>query len=210
MSLAALLLAAAVVTTADTPDVLAEAQARFAQTASYRTTVDSRSTRGGHSVIRYSYRKPGFIRMDFVSPHPGAMLIYSPQDGKVRLRPFGPQKFPLLTLPPTDALIRDKNGHRVDQSDIGTLLSNARNLQRNGSISQQETTLNGQPAWLLDISGDAGRSVQGVHRYQIWLTRDNQFPVKVISYNASDQVLETVLMQDVAVNVDFPARFFEW
>ena len=37
-----------------------------------------RSARGAESqIIHYSYRRPGFIRMEFVEPHRGAVLVYT-------------------------------------------------------------------------------------------------------------------------------------
>ncbi len=40
--------------------------------------------------------------------------------------------FPRLTLSPDSRMIQSPPGHRVDQSDIGALLVNVREVQRHG------------------------------------------------------------------------------
>jgi hypothetical protein len=125
-----LVMAAAFLQSGTTSDPVARALQRFAQLQSYQVMVRSVSSQDETKVIRYSYRKPGHVRMDFSTPHAGAALIYNPGNGKVKLWPFGVGTFPVLNLSPTDSLITDENGHRVDQSDLGVLLNNIRHLQQ--------------------------------------------------------------------------------
>lgn len=196
--------------TAESPDPIATALAQFDQLISYRVTVRSWPEHGARDVIRYSYNKPGAIRMEFVQPHRGAVLVYNPHSGKVRLWPFGLHTLPVLTLSPSNALIQDPSGHQVDQSDAGTLLRNIRRLQQGGSTSVVgEEPLEHGMALHLSISGASGQSVSGVHRYQVWLERSHGFPVRVMSYGMADELLETVRMDDVEFDVVFPAHFFD-
>ncbi|OHX12549.1 DUF1571 domain-containing protein [Chromobacterium sphagni] len=203
-------LTTAVLLATGTMDPIAFAEQRFNQAASYRTTVHSWSAHGARSEIRYSYRKPGYIRMDFLEPHRGATLIYNPNTHKVRVWPFGVGSLPALTLSPANPLLRDGSGHRVDQSDVGSLLRNIRTLQRGGEImTLGEETLGRRPALHLAIKGAAGSSVAGIHRYQIWLDAGLGFPLRVISYAVGDEPLETVQMDDMEVNASFPNHFFD-
>ena len=113
-------------------DLVADAQARFDALANYQVTLKSTSAGAEPVEVLYGYRKPGFVRMDFIRPHPGAALAYSPETGKVTLWPFGFDTFPRLTLSPDSRMIRSPRGHRVDQSDLGALLVNVRALQQHG------------------------------------------------------------------------------
>ena len=70
-------------------DFVADAQARFDTLANYQVTLKSTSAGAEPVEVIYGYRKPGFVRMDFIRPHAGATLIYSPASGKVTLWPFG-------------------------------------------------------------------------------------------------------------------------
>jgi outer membrane lipoprotein-sorting protein len=192
-----------------TSDPIRVAQYHFELIESYQVRVSSLSAQGDATVIRYSYRKPGYVRMDFTEPHNGAALIYSPDSGQVRLWPFGMNTLPVLSLLPTNTLIRDKSGHRVDKSDIGTLLRNIRLLQQGGNtVILGDEVFAHQPASHLSITGPAGFTVDKVHRCDIWLDNRSHFPVKVISYGVDQQQLETVIMEAMIINLHFPERFF--
>jgi hypothetical protein len=194
---------------ANSTDPIVLAQQHFEQLESYQVKIVSQSALGENNVIRYSYRKPGYVRMDFTEPHPGAVLVYNPSSGTVRLWPFGLHQFPVLNLSPTDALIRDQNGHQVDQSDVGTLLRNIRSLQQGGktTIVGKEILL-GQPVLHVSINGPSGFTVSGVHRSELWLENSHSFPVKVVSYDINGHIIETVFMDAVVFNLRFPDNFF--
>lgn len=182
---------------------------QFQQIHSYQVLLRSSSPQDESKIIRYSYRKPGFVRMDFTQPHPGAVLIYSPLSRKVKLWPFGLGTFPVLNLSPTDSLIQDDHGHRVDQSDIGVLLSNIRRLQNDGTtVTVGEETLAGRATLHLSVTGPKGVSVDDVNRYEIWLDKSHGLPAKVVSYDRQGSLLETVLMDAMVINIQFPADFF--
>lgn len=184
-------------------------QQQFQHIHSYQVLLRSSSPQDESKIIRYSYRKPGFVRMDFTRPHPGALLIYSPVSRKVKLWPFGLGTFPVLNLSPTDSLIQDDHGHRVDQSDIGVLLSNIRRLQNDGTtVTVGEETLAGRATLHLSVTGPKGVSVDGVNRYEIWLDKSHGLPAKVVSYDRQGSLLETVLMDAMVINIQFPAYFF--
>lgn len=181
----------------------------MAQIAAYQCRIDSRSANGDRTLMRYSYRKPGYVRMDFTEPHHGAVLIYNPDSGKVRVWPFGIDTLPVLSLSPSNSLVQDPNGHRVDQSDVGTLLRNIRQLQQGGQTTVVgKETLAGQTVLHLSIIGPTGASIGGIHRYEVWLEGSHSFPTKVVSYAADDRLLETVIMDALVFNLHFPTDFF--
>ncbi|UEC00538.1 outer membrane lipoprotein-sorting protein [Burkholderia vietnamiensis] len=206
----AALLAASLIGASMTADPVTVAHAHFEQVHSYRATIRSSARSGEHAEIHYAYLKPGFVRMDFVSPHHGAVLAYDPGDGKVRLRPFGEHVPPALTLSPANPLVRDHSGHRVDRSDVGELLRNVQALQQGGAtVTEGEETIGGRAALRVTVTGAPAHAVDGVHRYRLWLAADDGFPLKVVSFADGDgEPLETVTLDDVEIDVAFPARFF--
>ncbi|WET42343.1 sigma-E factor regulatory protein RseB domain-containing protein [Citrobacter enshiensis] len=192
-----------------TTNLIDLSQQQFEHIQSYQVLLRSSSPQDESKVIRYSYRKPGFVRMDFTRPHPGAVLTYNPVSRKVKLWPFGLGTFPVLNLSPTDSLIQDDHGHRVDQSDIGVLLSNIRRLQHDGTtVTVGEETLAGRATLHLSVTGPKGVSVDDVNRYEIWLDKSHGLPAKVVSYDRQGKLLETVLMDAMVINIQFPADFF--
>ncbi|MGU7782411.1 LolA family protein [Burkholderia sp. PU8-34] len=204
-------LAAALIGASMTADPVTVAQEHFDHASSYRATIRSSPRHGAPTEIHYAYRRPGYIRMDFVAPHRGAVLVYDPVSRKVRVRPFGVHMPPALSLSPTNPLVRDPSGHRVDQSDVGELLRNVHALQEGGlTVTQGEETVGGRTALRVTVTGAPARDVAGVHRYQLWLDTDDGFPLKVVSFaDGDDQPLETVTLDDVEIDVAFPDHFFD-
>lgn len=192
-----------------TADPIAFAQQSFNNMASYQVMMRSSSAQGENKIIRYSYQKPGYVRMDFTQPHSGAVLIFNPVSGKVTLWPLGVGTLPILHLSPTNSLIQDERGHRVDRSDIGVLLGNIRYLQRGGTTTVvAKERLAGRETTLVSVVGQGRLAVDGVHRYDVWLDNYHGLPAKVISYAPDGQRLETVLLEAMVINIRFPTHFF--
>lgn len=204
--LSALMLAAAL--TATPPDPLASAIEHYRTVENYRVTIHS-THEDGEEYIRYYYKKPGFARMEFIRPHAGTVLIYNPAMQSVRLWPFGVQHFPELSLSPGNPLIRSSRGQRVDHSDVGTLFENVRTLREGGNAEVLgEERMDGRTVLHLVVTGAYGFALAGVHRYELWLDTESQFPVKVISRDQRDTIIETVLMEDLEINAALPETLF--
>lgn len=190
-------------------DPLEDAENRFRTLESYRVTLRTVAADGERQVIRYAWRRPGWIRMDFVDPHGGTVMIYDPDARRVRLFPFGPEHLPTLRLAPDNRLIRSPRGHTVDHSDVGTLLANVAELRARGNMgTPADAELGGRPATVIEVGGGADVSVAGVHRYRVWLAQDTRFPLKVQSFDTTGELIETVDMSDAELDVAFPDRFF--
>jgi outer membrane lipoprotein-sorting protein len=191
----------------DGMDPIDAAIERYRTVESYQVTL--RSSRGDASdIIRYSYRRPGFVRMDFVQPHRGTVLIYSPLTGKVRLWPFGGRLFS-LTLSPENRLVQSSTGQRVDRSDIGALLENVKALRGNGETKVLgEEPVNGATAVRLTVSGKGNFTVGRVHRYELWLDRGSLLPLKVVSRDLDNEIIETVAMDGLRINVGLGDELF--
>jgi outer membrane lipoprotein-sorting protein len=204
--LSALMLAAAL--TGTSPDPLTLAIERYRAMETYRVTIRSVNA-DGEEHLRYFYQKPGFVRMEFIRPHAGAVLVYNPSSQRVRLWPFGTGHFPELNLSPTNPLIRSSRGQRVDHSDVGALLDNVQTLRQGGSLEiLDEQELAGRTVHHLSVMGANKFTAYGVHSYELWLDTTSLFPVKVISRNLQDAIIETVHMEDAEIDVPLPMKLF--
>ncbi len=187
---------------------LLNAIARFQTVQSYRVTIHSFHTDGEEHILYY-YKKPGYVRMEFIRPHSGALLIYDPKTERVRLWPFGHGHFPELNLSPGNPLIRSSRGQHVDHSDVGALFENIRFLQEHGGTELLGSeTLDGRSVLHLNTTGSGKHEVAGVHRFEWWLDTVSLFPVKVISRDAHDTILETVNMDGLEINPALPETMF--
>jgi outer membrane lipoprotein-sorting protein len=191
------------------PDPLAAAIEHYQMVESYRVTIRSFHA-GGEEHIRYSYKRPGFVRMEFIRPHDGAVLVYNPTTRRVRLWPFGAGRFPELDLSPGNLLIRSARGQHVDRSDVGVLFENVRTLREGGNAEVSgEESMEGRTVLHLVVTGAGNVAVDGVHRYELWLDTASRFPARVISRDQQDDIIETVLMEDLEINIELPDTLFD-
>ena len=192
-----------------TPEApLAEAIAHYETVKSYRVTIHSFHG-DGEEYIRYYYKKPGYVRMEFIKPHAGALLVFSPTSGRVRLWPFGYGHFPELNLSPRNPLIRSPRGQYVNHSDVGALFENARLLQDQGRTEVRGAEiLNGRPVVHMVTTGADGVAVDGVHRIEMWLDTTTWFPVRIVSSDRLGVMIETVTMDALELNPPLPDALF--
>lgn len=199
-----LMLGLALLGDARAEDPLAQALERFRALDGYRVTVRSTEADGTRQVVRYFYRRPGWVRMEFVEPHPGTVLIYDPQARKVQVWPFGVGRWPTLRLSPDSMLVHDPNGRRVDRSDIGVLLEKLLALrERGGMVALGDASMGAHPASGWEVAG----AKDAVH-YRVWLARDLLLPLKVERYGPSGTLLESVDLGDLETDPLFPEHFF--
>jgi len=190
------------------PDPLATAIEHYQTVESYRVTIHSTHD-DGEEYIRYYYKKPGFVRMEFIRPHAGALMVYNPYTRRVRLWPFGAGHFPELNLSPGNPLIRSSRGQRVDHSDVGTLFENVRTLQQGGNIEVLgQERMDGRTVLHLIVTGAGNFVIAGVHRHELWLDTESQFPVKGISRDIHYAIIETVMMEALEITKTLPDTLF--
>lgn len=171
--------------------LLDEMTARFNALTNYTTLLDSEGEDGRNRIV-YTYKKPGFIRMDFIRPHKGARLIYDPEKRKVNLRPFSTRLF-TLNLAPDNPLITDPKGHTVDRSDIGALIRSAKRYARQGTVtrlSAERVETHLCPRLLIE-----GEAVT----YLLWVHPELRLPVKVVKRYAGG-ARETVFLRNLVVD----------
>lgn len=193
-------------------DVLDDAMSRYSAVDSYAVTLRSSEVKDGpfREVIHYLFRKPGWVRMDFVYPHAGMVLIYNPEKKAVQLWPWG-QKGPDFLFSPDNPLLRSAGAERVDYSDIGTLLVRARALGKHGSVKVLgEERLNRHRTLHVRVTGQGDDEVvEGVHRFDLWLDPRHLMPLKVEAYDPRDAPMDVVLMDDLELNVPLLTPVFD-
>jgi hypothetical protein len=191
-------------------DLLDEALLHYSKVETYQVTLRSSASPGEpfREIIRYSFKKPGWVRMDFRKPHNGLVLIYDPESDGVRLWPLD-AKGPDFSLSPDNWLLRSGGGERVDRSDIGTMLQRAIRLRASGDAQiLGKERVNHRDTVRLRVIGGAGETVEGVHRFDLWLDALTLMPLKIEGYDIRDAPLDLVLMDDLQVDVPVQDRAF--
>ncbi|QTF94270.1 sigma-E factor regulatory protein RseB domain-containing protein, partial [Halomonas sp. BM-2019] len=135
-------------------------------------------------------------------------LVYSPETRRVRVWPFGAPG-PSLSLRPTHRLVRSARGHRVDQSDLGTLLRNVQRLQWRGELrSLGQARLGDHQVQHVAVQGAPGHAVGEVARYELWLDAEHGLPRRVVSFDRHGRELERVTLDELVLDPPLPADHF--
>lgn len=193
----------------DTANPIQAAIDHYRDIAAYQVTVKSFSN-DKTEIIHYYFKKPGYVRMEFVTPFKGAVLVYSPDTRHAKLWPFGYRRFPSLSLSPDNGMIRSSTGQRVDRSDVGVLYQNVQALRERGKTEVTGIeTVGGREALHVVVAGEGEFSAGAVARYQLWLDRISGFPLKVMSHDANGRVIEVVEMEELRIDPEFPDDFFK-
>ena len=125
----------------------------------------------------YTFKKPKWIRLDFVSPHPGMILVYPDRNGKVLMKPQGLFHVD-VSSELDDPLLQSPSGQRMDQTDLGLLIKNIRHSvtdQRRGPVSLSEDKNTIQIQVLADDHFREGVET----RYQFLISKELRLPVEV-------------------------------
>jgi outer membrane lipoprotein-sorting protein len=156
----------------------------------------------------YTFKKPKWIRLDFVSPHPGMTMVYPDRNGRVLVRPGG--LFSMLTfhLGLDDLSLESPSGQRMNQTDLGLLIENIRHSvtdQRRGpvSLSEDKDTIRIQV-----LADDHFR--EGVEtRYEFLISKEFWLPVEV-GQSTADGVREgRIIFRNLRTNINAPDDLFQ-
>lgn len=128
--------------TLDIDSLLKMMRAAYLEVRDYRVLVEvERRTRGEitrKEEFRYFFKRPDRVRIDYVEPYGGTIAVYPDKKGKVLVKPWG---MFALHLSPESFLLRNPSGQRIDQTDLGSLISNiSRSVgeSRRGPLSLEE------------------------------------------------------------------------
>lgn len=196
----------------DSSNPIQDAFDYYQQVDAYQAVVKSSTGNNPEKadVIRYFYKKPGFVRMEFIAPFNGMVLVYSPLTGQVKVWPLGQGRLPSSDLKPDNPLVQSQTGQQIDRSDLGALYQNVMFLQDHGKTTVIGTeSIADQAVLHVTVAAEQGFSVGAVARYQLWLEVTTGFPLKVMSYKADGNLIEVVEMSEYQINPAFPSGFFD-
>lgn len=176
--------------------------------ASYQMIVKSIS-RDKTEIMHYYFKTPGYVRLEFVKPFNGAVLVFDPTTKQAKVWPFGYRRFPAFTLSPENRLILGATDRHVDQSDVGVLFRNVKVLQEHGKTQIVGTeSVGGKEGLHITVEGNPGFSVETVHLSHLWLDQTTGFPLRVSNYDEAGEMIEVVEIGDLRINPVFPGDFF--
>jgi outer membrane lipoprotein-sorting protein len=193
-------------------EIIGKMKAAVAAVEDYQTETVVREYRNGRLAdtkrFLYTFKKPNHIRIDLETPHPGMVLIYPDEDGKVVVEPFGWARFLRLHLSPDSGLLVTSAGQRIDQTDLGLLVRNiAHSLtdRRRG-----ELMVSGEGGLLcLEVVAENHFRPNVLTRYRFLIDEKRWLPVEVQERTPEGVLLREVIFRNLRTSISIPETFFQ-
>ncbi len=191
----------------DTGTLLKKMENAYSAVNDYQANMEvtTYTTDGSSETKRflYTFKKPKRIRLDFESPNKGMILVYPDKDGKVAIH-----RYFTVHLSPESSLLQVHPGQRIDQTDLGLLITNISHSltdHRRGPVKISEEDGNIDIRVMADDHFRKG--VTTLYRFTInkrlWL------PVRVEEFTPGGVPERSIEFHDLRTNVGIPDSFFE-
>lgn len=193
-------------------DLFKKMETAYAEIRDYQARVEVKAyeDNGSREIKKflYTFKKPNRIRIDFESPHPGLILAYPDEDGKVVVIPSGWFSFFKLRLAPDNKLFKDSSGQRIDQTEMGLLIKHIEQSltdRRRGlsELAEKKRTIR------IRVLADNPFRKGAVTLYQFFIDKGFFLPIKVEESTADGRLQRIVIFQNLKINIGISDAFFQ-
>jgi outer membrane lipoprotein-sorting protein len=195
----------------DAGEIIRNMEAAYGKVEDYRMGVEvtTFADDGSASIEKflYSFKKPDRIRLDFEKPHPGLVVIFPDEKGKVFVRPPGLAHLFAFHLSPESRLLAVSPGQRIDQTDLGLLIRNIADSLTDRRLGPLTLTEEGSVIRVRVLAAD--HFLPGVATlYRFLIDRTVWLPIGVEEETPSGRKKRTVAFVHLRTNVGIPDEFF--
>jgi outer membrane lipoprotein-sorting protein len=192
--------------------VLKQMEAAYDEVKDYQTEVEVTLFKKDGSIkwqkSLYTFKKPKWIRIELLSPHPGMIMVYPDGNGKVLVKPQGLSSMLTLHLRLDDPLLQTPSGQRMNQTDLGLLIKNIGHSvtdPRRGPVSLSEDKDTIQIEVLADDHFREGVET----RYQFLISKELRLPVEVGESTTNGVQEERIIFRNLRTNINVPDELFQ-
>lgn len=181
-------------------NLLKKIEAAYIGMNDYRCILLSKKDNGDEESMEYFFKKPKQIRMELITPRKGAILTYRSGNSLVYVSPFSWFRRLVLSFRLDNPMVMSGNGHRVDESDIGSFIDTIlKPAIINGEASLIDEIHEIPNSYLIKI--DLKDEVRGrPNKFKVWIDKKFLLPVRIDSYYPDWKPLESVTFRDLTIN----------
>ena len=156
------------------------------------------------STIEQKFLKPKWIYMKITDGKgKGSVAVYNPLTKKAKGHTGGLLKFITVNLELTDNRITSARGHRIDQSDFGTLIARLKEYRvMNEFTSSTKTVFQEKPAYLLTAEVNDTTMLWGAKKEKIWINAGNLFPLHIEQFMSDGELVHYSTFIDIKIDTD--------
>jgi outer membrane lipoprotein-sorting protein len=185
----------------DLQTLLLQMEAAYSQVNDYQSDVEITyfGGRNGYAIERflYTFKKPNMMRIDLQIPHSGTVLVYPDENGKVVVWRPGLTQFIHLHLSPNSRLLQDGTGQRIDQTDLGLLITNI-----GRSVAEARSPVKIDEDGYIEIALLApDHFKEGITTfYNFWIDKKLMLPVRITESTPEGFVKRTIAFRNLKIN----------
>ena len=149
-------------------------------------------------VMKYSFKKPKSIRMDWIEPKKvrGQLAVYHGKELKVV-----PTWLPVaVTLDPDSKKATGGSKYRIYDSDLGAISEMILNTLK--AAESVEFVENGSKTVKILVKTDKDKNL-------IWIDRRYNLPVKIERFNHENKLIDGFTIEELELNVGLDDEFFD-
>jgi outer membrane lipoprotein-sorting protein len=154
----------------------------------------------------YTFKKPNHIRIDFLRPQPGTILIYPDKEGKVSVRPWG-WSFLDLHLAPDSILLANSSGQKINQTGFGLLIKNIGRSMDGGRRGPLEILDEAHDLRIRVLAEDHFRAGK-ITKYQFTIDKNTYLPAEVEEWTPEGVFERKITFRNLEINIHLPDSFF--
>ncbi|MHC1742390.1 MAG: outer membrane lipoprotein carrier protein LolA [Syntrophobacteraceae bacterium] len=158
--------------------------------------------------LRYVFKKPNRIRIDFEHPHPGMTIVYPDTRGKVVVRPVRGLSSFLFHFKPESRFVEISPGQQINQTDLGILIANIGRSLNNlflGDLQLEED----REHLIIRVLSDNPFARGTPTRYTFTIDKALWLPVAVEESTAARVLKRKVVYEDLRINTGVADRYFD-
>lgn len=158
--------------------------------------------------LRYVFKKPNRIRIDFEHPHPGMTIVYPDALGRVVVRPMRGISSMLFHFMPESAFVEISPGQQIHQTDLGLLIENIGRSVSSLMLGDLQIEESGD-LLVIRVLSDNPFAKGTPTRYRYTIDKKLWLPVAVEESTASRVPKRKVVYEDLKTNTDVPDGTFD-
>lgn len=191
--------------------ILRRMKTRLETVEDYRCLYSSfavKGTKREDTVLRYFYKKPGWIRAEIVEgKNQGTILLV--REGRVRVKPPGIVSLLVFHYPAYHPRVTDIRGNRLDETCWEYFVDeHIRNLGLMKLLSLRRDTLDGREVLVVEtLSADPVRT-RGITREILWVRAADDILLRFEMVDASGRLIQMSRFTDIVINPGLPDTLF--
>jgi len=191
--------------------ILRRMKTRLETVEDYRCLYASFAVKGTQredTVLRYFYKKPGWIRAEIVEGNnQGTILLV--RDGQVLVKPSGVLSLLVFHYPAYHPRVTDIRGNRLDETSWNYFVDeHIRNLGVMKLLSLRRETIDGREVLVIETSSADPARTRGIAREILWVRSEDDILLRFEMYDASGRLIQMSRFTDIVINPGLPDTLF--